>query len=99
MLCRQLSSLSALIFGFNGVPGMIGAFTIKPCTAPMAAVITNGCFPAGLNGGLPNASIFPVKSMQLTLTDGTVLDISDPDKVNRRADHLNLVLSPVILST
>eukprot|EP00891_Asterochloris_glomerata_P003670 jgi/Astpho2/3670/fgenesh1_pg.00059_%23_23_t len=58
MLCRQLSSLSALIFGFNGVPGMIG-----------------------LNGGLPNASIFPVKSMQLTLTDGTVLDISDPDKM------------------
>lgn len=34
-----------------------------------------------LHGGLPNASIFPFKSMKVELQDGTWLDMSQKDKV------------------
>lgn len=34
-----------------------------------------------LHGGLPNASIFPFKSMKVELEDGTWLDMSAKDKV------------------
>ena len=34
-----------------------------------------------LHGGLPNASIFPFKSMKVELQDGTWLDMSEKDKV------------------
>ena len=35
-----------------------------------------------LHGGLPNASIFPFKSMKVELEDGTWLDMSAKDKVS-----------------
>ena len=34
-----------------------------------------------LHGGLPNASVFPFKSMKVELEDGTWLDMSEKDKV------------------
>lgn len=34
-----------------------------------------------LHGGLPNASIFPFKSMKVELQDGIWLDMSETDKV------------------
>lgn len=34
-----------------------------------------------LHGGLPNASIFPFKSMKVELQDGSWLDMSEKDKV------------------
>lgn len=34
-----------------------------------------------LHGGLPNASIFPFKSMKVELQDGTWLDMSEKNKV------------------
>ena len=37
-----------------------------------------------LHGGLPNASIFPFKSMKVELDDGTWLDMSEKDKVCSR---------------
>lgn len=34
-----------------------------------------------LHGGLPPATAFPLKSIQLTLKDGTKVDISDEEEV------------------
>lgn len=41
-----------------------------------------------LHGGLPNASIFPFKSMKVELGDGTWLDMSGKDKVTQPDTYL-----------
>ena len=47
-----------------------------------------------LHGGLPPASAFPLKGLQLTLKDGTQVDITGQDEVslpmNHHAPHLSL---------
>jgi hypothetical protein len=35
-----------------------------------------------LHGGLPPASAFPLSAIQLTLKDGTKIDITEPQEVN-----------------
>jgi hypothetical protein len=35
----------------------------------------------GLHGGLPHPSIFPLKAVKVSLDDGGVVDLSDPEKV------------------
>lgn len=42
-----------------------------------------------LHGGLPNASIFPFKSMKVELDDGTWLDMSATDKVSCHSSILS----------
>ena len=44
-----------------------------------------------LHGGLPNASIFPFKSMKVELGDGTWLDMSDKEKVTQSVPCLSVL--------
>ena len=40
-----------------------------------------------LHGGLPPASAFPLTGLQLTMKDGTTIDIRDPQEVHLSVTH------------